>query len=46
MYLKMRIFQTTQGLVRGMTNLLVAIMYWMVVSKIHAFDASLFEQWF
>ena len=46
MYLKMRIFQTTQGLVRGITNLLVPIMYWMVVSKIHVFDASLFEQKF
>ena len=40
----MLIFQTTQELVRGTSNLLVANMYWMVAFKIHVFDASLFEE--
>ena len=37
-------FQTTQGLVRGASNLFVANMYSMVAFKIHVFDASLFEE--
>ena len=37
-------FQTIQELVRGMPNLLVANMYWMVPFKIQVFDASLFEE--
>ena len=44
MYWKMWIYQTTQELVRGTSNLLVANMYWMVAFKIHVFDASLFEE--
>ena len=40
----MRIFRTTQELVRGTSNLLVANMYWMVAFKIHVFDASLFQE--
>ena len=34
----------TQELVRGTSNRLVANRYWMVVFKIHVFDASLFEE--
>ena len=44
MYSKVWMFQTTQGLVRGASNLFVANMYWMVAFKIHVFDASLFEE--
>ena len=40
----MLIFQTTQELVRGTSNLLVANMYWIVAFKIHVFDPSLFEE--
>ena len=40
MYWKMWVFQMTQELVRGTSNLLVAKMYWMIAFKIHVFDAS------
>ena len=36
--------QTIQELVRGMPNLLVVNMHWMVAFKIQVFDASLFEE--
>ena len=38
------IFQTTQEIVIGTSNLLVDNMYWMVTFKIHVFNASLFEE--
>ena len=34
----------TQELVRGVSNLLGANMYWMVAFKIHVVEASLFEE--
>ena len=34
----------TEELVRGTSNLLVTLMYWMLAFKIHVFDASLFEE--
>ena len=34
----------TQELVRGTSNLLVTNIYWIVAFKIHAFEASLFEE--
>ena len=41
----MWIFQTTQELGRGTSNILVANnIYWTVAFKIHVFDASLFEE--
>ena len=42
--LKIVNFQTTQELVRGRSNLLVANEYWIVAFKIQVFDASLFDQ--
>ena len=42
--LKIVNFQTTQELVRGTSNLLLANDYWIVAFKIQVFDASLFEQ--
>ena len=44
MYSKNEPFKTTQYLVRGTSNLLVANMDWMVTFKILVFDASLFEK--
>ena len=44
MYSKMLMFQTTQGLASGASNLLVANMYQMVALKIHVFDAYVFEE--
>ena len=44
MYWKMWIFQMTQELVRGTSNLLGANIYWMVAFKIHVFDPSLFGE--
>ena len=40
----MWIFQMTEELVGGTSNLLVTLMYWMLAFKIHVFDASLFEE--
>ena len=40
----MLIFQRTQELGRGTSNLLVVNMYWMVAFKLYVFDTSLFEQ--
>ena len=44
MYWKMWIFQMTQEIVRGTSNLLVANSYCMVAFKMHVFDALLFEE--
>ena len=38
------VFQITQELVRGTSNLLVASMYWIVAFQIDVFDVSLFEE--
>ena len=40
----MWIFQMTEELVRGTSNLLVTLINWMLAFKIHVFDASLFEE--
>ena len=44
MHWKMWIFQTTQMLVRGTSNLLVANIFWMVAFKIYVFDSYIVEE--
>ena len=43
-YVLENLTQTTQELVRGASNLLVANIYWVLAFKIHVFDNSLFEE--
>ena len=43
-YVLENLTQTTEELVRGASNLLVANIYWVLAFKIHVFDNSLFEE--
>ena len=43
-YVLENLTQTTEELVRGASNLLVANIYWVLAFKIHVFDNSLFEK--